>query len=106
MVDGAPILTTVVDLVQHKALSDITSQCAHLTGNANLGCVADRLEKPQALYDPLVFPQQSALLTVTVDGRDVPAKLISVSRWADSKKEDGVGTAWTGARWRSSQPSR
>jgi len=94
MVDGAPVLTTVVDLVQHKALSDITSQCASVTGNANLDCVADRLEKPQALYDPLVFPKGSAALTVTVDGRDMPAKLISVSRWGESKKEDGVGTAW------------
>ncbi|HZO12402.1 MAG TPA: hypothetical protein VFB62_04065, partial [Polyangiaceae bacterium] len=33
LVDGAPILTTVIDLVQHKRLSDVTASCAHLTGN-------------------------------------------------------------------------
>ena len=94
VVDGAPILTTVIDLVQHKALSDITANCAHLTGNANLDCVADALEQPQALYDPFKFPDQNAIFTVTVDGRDVPANFQSATRWKDAKGQEGVGTAY------------
>jgi hypothetical protein len=94
MVDGAPLLTTVIDLVQFKALSDITSRCAHTTGNANLDCVADELEKPLALYDPFKFPEDNAILMVSVDGRDQPATFVSVERWANAKKEEGVGTAW------------
>jgi len=94
IVDGAPVLQTVIDLVQHKALSDITSKCAHTTGNANLDCVADELEKPQSLYDPFKFPSKNAIMTVTVDGRDVPTSFQSVTRWKDAKGEEGVGTAW------------
>ncbi|MBW2528690.1 MAG: VWA domain-containing protein [Deltaproteobacteria bacterium] len=94
MVDGAPILTTVVELVQHKRMTDITSRCAALTGNAQLDCMADALEKPQALYSPFGWPEKNAILTVTVDGIDMPANFQSHARWGDSGKEDGVGTAW------------
>ncbi len=94
LVDGAPMLTTVIDLVQHKALSDVTSQCAALTGNASLDCMADNLEKPQALYDPFKFPADNAIMTVTVDGRDVPTTFVDARRWKDVKNEDGVGTAF------------
>jgi hypothetical protein len=92
--DGAPILTTVIDLVQHKPVSDITANCAHLTGNGNLDCVADALEQPQALYDPFKFPDKNAILTVTVDGRDVPGNFVSATRWKDAKGQEGVGTAF------------
>jgi len=94
MVDGAPILTTVVELVQQKRMSDITSRCAALTGNAQLDCMADALEKPQALYSPFAWPDKNAIFTVTVDGIDMPANFQSHARWGASTKEDGVGTAW------------
>jgi hypothetical protein len=94
MVDGAPVLTTVVELVQQKRMSDITSKCAALTGNAAFDCMADELEKPGALYDTFAFPEKNALLTITVDGTDMPVSLVSSTRWADSKGQDGVGTAW------------
>lgn len=94
VVDGAPILTTLVELVQHKRLSDITARCADLTGNANLDCVADALEQPQALYSPFKFPEQSAIFMVTVDGQDMPASFVKVERWGEHKDRDGVGTAW------------
>jgi len=94
MVDGAPLLTTVVELVQQKRMSDITSKCVGETGNAQFDCIADELEKPQALYDTFPFPEKNAMLTITVDGMDMPASLISTARWADSKGQDGVGTAW------------
>ena len=94
MVDGAPLLTTVVELVQQKRMSDITSKCAAETGNGQLDCVADELEKPGALYDTFAFPEKNALLTITVDGSDMPVSLVSTTRWADAKGQDGVGTAW------------
>lgn len=92
--DGAPVLTTVIDLVQFKALSDITARCATFTGNANLDCMANALEKPQALYDPFKFPEDNAIFTVEVDGRDNPAQLVATKRWSEAQKEPGVGTAW------------
>jgi len=94
VVDGAPVLTTVIDLVQHKRMSEITRRCAQLTGNRNLDCVADALEKPQALYAPFKFPKDNAIFTVTVDGTDMPASFAGMQRWGKSKNEDGVGTAW------------
>jgi hypothetical protein len=94
MVDGAPMLTTVIELVQNKRMSDITGQCAMETGNAQLDCIANLLERPEALYSTFAFPEKSALLTVTVDGVDMPATLVSTARWGASKGMDGVGTAW------------
>ena len=94
MVDGSPLLTTVIELVQNKRMSDITGQCAMETGNAQLDCIANLLERPEALYSTFAFPEKSALLTVTVDGVDMPATLVSTARWGASKGMDGVGTAW------------
>jgi len=92
--DGAPVLTTVIELVQNKRLSDITSKCAQRTGNAGIDCVADQLEKPNALYSPFKFPEDNAFFTVTVDDTDMPTTFVSKKRWGASKGEDGVGTAW------------
>jgi hypothetical protein len=94
MEDGAPILTTVIELVQHKRLSEITAKCAFVPGNENFDCVANELEKKQALYSPFKFPQDNAILTVTVDDTDMPANFVSVARWGDSKDKEGVGTAF------------
>ncbi|RLB56663.1 MAG: hypothetical protein DRI90_18525, partial [Deltaproteobacteria bacterium] len=94
VVDGAPLLTTVIELVQHKRMADITSKCAYQTGNANMDCVANELERKESLYSPFKFPKDNAIFTVTVDGKDMPATAQSVDRWGESKKKDGVGTAW------------
>jgi hypothetical protein len=94
LVEGEPLLTSVIELVQNKRMSEITSRCAFKTGNANLDCQADALEKPEALYDVFPFPQANAIFTVTVDGTDRPAKFISKTRWGASYDQDGVGTAW------------
>ncbi|MGK4006008.1 FHA domain-containing protein [Sorangium sp. So ce1036] len=93
-VDGSPVLTTVLEIVQNKRLSDLTRRCATLTGNANLDCVADALEQPSALYSSFDFPEKNAILSVTVDGTDLPAKFESKARWGDSAGQPGVGTAW------------
>lgn len=92
--DGSPVLTTVVEVVQNKRMSDLVAPCATLTGDANLDCMATQLEKPEALYSPFDFFEKNAILTVTVDGTDTPAKYISKARWGESLKEPGVGTAW------------
>ncbi len=92
--DNAPVLTTVIELLQHKPMSDLSAQCAHLKGNDALACMADRLDKSRALYEPFKFPEDNAAFLVTVDQRDVPADLVSVEKWRDSKNKKGVGTAW------------
>lgn len=92
--DGQPTLTTVVEIVQNKRLSDSIGPCATLTGAGYDDCVADAMEKPMALYAPFEFPETNALLTVTVDGADVPAKFVSKARWGQSANQPGVGTAW------------
>ena len=92
--NGIPILTTVVDVTQSKRISDAAAPCATLTGNAQLDCMSQSLEKPLALYTPFPFPAQAAIFTVTVDDTDVPAKYLSHSQWGESQQQPGVGTAW------------
>ena len=94
MTDGAPVLTTVLELVQNKRMSDVTSRCATLAGDAALDCVASALEQPGALYSSFDFPEKNALFTVAVDGADLPAKFESKARWGESAGQPGVGTAW------------
>lgn len=89
-----PVLTTVIEVAQSKRVSDQIRECAGLRGNAQLDCMSQALEKPFALYTPFPFPQQQALFLVDVEGRDVPAKLVSSAKWGDSLQTPGVGTAW------------
>jgi hypothetical protein len=92
--NGNPVLTTVVDISQSKRVSDATVGCAGLTGNAQLDCMSQNLEKPFALYQSFPFPSERALFTVNVDGTDIPAKFISLARWGESQQQPGVGTSW------------
>jgi len=92
--NGNPVLTTVVEVSQSKRVSDATAECAAATGNAQLDCMSQALEKPFALYTPFPFPAANAIFTVTVDGTDVPAKFVSDAAWGDSLQQPGVGTAW------------
>jgi hypothetical protein len=89
---GNPVITTVVELQQSKRISQATSHCATLQKTAHLACLAEALEKP--LYSNIPFPQDKAIFSVTVDGSDRPAKLLSVEEWGKSQKQPGVGTAW------------
>jgi hypothetical protein len=90
--NGQPVITTLVDVVQNKRVSEAIAPCAALRGDAQLGCMSEALEKP--LYEPFPFPEKNALFTVTVDDMDRPAKFISQQKWGDSPREPGVGTAW------------
>ena len=94
IVDGAPLLTTILELVQNKRMSDVTSKCATLSGDANLDCVANALEQPGALYQTIEFLDKNAVFTVTLDGADMPARFESKARWGESAGQPGVGTAW------------
>jgi len=94
MADGAPVLTTVIELVQTKPYSQVTSACAELTGDANLDCISEALLKPEALYTPLKWLDDNAFFTVAVDGRDMPTTFVSRAKWGESKAQEGVGTAW------------
>ncbi|MSP25283.1 MAG: hypothetical protein EXR75_09000 [Myxococcales bacterium] len=94
MDNGQPLLTTVVELVQNKRMTSISTQCAHVTGDANLDCISDALATPEALYTPLKFPEKNAILAVAVDGKDIPATFVSRKRWGESKAQEGIGTAW------------
>ncbi|MEI9936382.1 MAG: FHA domain-containing protein [Pseudomonadota bacterium] len=92
--NGNPVLTTVVEVSQSKRVSDAIADCGALTGNGELDCMSQNLEKPFALYTPFPFPAANAIFTVTVDGTDVPAKFVSDAAWGDSLQQPGVGTAW------------
>jgi len=95
MADGSPVLTTVVELVQNKPYSGVTSNCAELpAGNANLDCISEALLQTEALYTPLKWLDDNAYLLVSVDGRDMPTTFVSRTRWGESKADDGVGTAF------------
>jgi hypothetical protein len=93
--DGAPVLTSVVELVQNKRLSEAVAECASLRGDAQLDCQSEKLEAPQALYSPIApFPDKAAIFTVTVDGADRPGTFVSTARWGESLAQPGIGTAW------------
>jgi hypothetical protein len=95
-VDDAPILTTVIEVVQNKRLSELEAPCATLTGDSHFSCVADALEKPGALYSSFDFPEKNAFFSVKVDGQDFPISFESKIRWSDAaaQNQPGVGTAW------------
>ena len=91
---GDPIITMVTEVVQSNRVSDATAPCAMQTGNAQLSCMADALEKPYATYQPFPFPEKNAVFTVTVDDTDRPAQFVSAEQWGQAANEPGVGTAW------------
>ncbi len=91
---GHPIITTVVEVSQSKRISEAIAPCAGLSGEGQLGCMSEALEKPNALYEPFAFPAKQAIFAVSVDEMDRPAKYISHAKWGDSGREPGVGTAW------------
>ncbi len=94
--NGAPLLTTVVELVEFKSLSDAMRPCANSTGFAPTSdCISGQLENPANLFTPLKFPQGRERLLVKVAGADTLASLEGAPvKWRDAKNQPGVGTAW------------
>ncbi|NRA32189.1 MAG: FHA domain-containing protein [Polyangiaceae bacterium] len=92
--NGAPVITTVIEVVQSKRINEATGHCASLSRNSRLDCVAAAMDKKNALYQPFPFPSANAIFTVAVDGTDRPAKYLSHTKWGESARQPGVGTAW------------
>jgi hypothetical protein len=92
--NGVPVLTTVLEVVQTKRITDATGGCIDDKGSGFYRCLADAMEKPYALYQPFPFPHENAIFTVRVDGSDQPASYVSDTKWGDSMQQPGVGTAW------------
>ncbi|MGH7270845.1 MAG: FHA domain-containing protein, partial [Polyangiaceae bacterium] len=92
--DGKPILTTVIEVVQFKRLSDALQPCVNVTGAATLSCWSEQLEKPGALWTPFPFPEQNAHLLVSVAGEDQLTKFADKTQWGKAQNQPNVGTAW------------
>ena len=91
---GKPILTTVVELVQMKTLSDVLMPCKDLKGSGLLSCWSEQLEKPKAQWAPFNFPEGGARLLVDVQGSDRLATFQSKETWGKAQNQSRVGTAW------------
>jgi len=55
-----PLLTTVIEVVQFKRLSDVLQPCAGVAGAGTLACWSEQLEKPGALWEPFPFPAKTS----------------------------------------------
>jgi len=92
---GAPLLSTVIEVVQMRRLSEVLQPCATISGyEKTLDCWSDELEKPNALWQRFPFPEANARLLVSVQGEDRLTKFVSKQEWGAAQKEPGVGTAW------------
>jgi hypothetical protein len=92
--DNKPLLTTVVEVVQFKRLSDALQPCANATGAASLSCWSEQLEKPGALWSPFPFPEKNARFLVKVGGEDQLTKFVDKTQWGKAQSQPNVGTAW------------
>jgi FHA domain len=94
--NGAPLLTTVVELVQFNSIATAMQPCANVTGfGPTADCMSGELEKPRAIWSTFNFPADKARLLVKVAGADTLATIEGAPvKWGDSQKEKGVGTAW------------
>jgi FHA domain len=91
--DGKPILTTVIEVVQFKRLSDVLAPCTGVTGAATMNCWSEQVEKVP-LYDTFPFPEQNAHFLVQVAGEDQPTKFVDKAQWGKAQNQPNVGTAW------------
>ncbi len=92
--DGNPVVTTLIDLSESRRVSELLTPCARLSGDAQIDCTSDALEKPGALFRSLPFPEKTALFTVKVNGSDEPAHYLGHTRFGETQNEPGIGTAW------------
>jgi hypothetical protein len=93
---GAPILTTVIEVVQFNPLTEALEPCASMKGfNQRVDCMSEILEKPKSTWSAFPFHKDKATLLVKVDGQDRPATVEGEpKKWADAVKDPNVGTAW------------
>jgi len=89
-----PLLTTVIEVVQFRRLSDVLQPCAGVAGAATLSCWSEQLEKPGGLWEPFPFPEQNAHLLVKVSGEDQLTRFADKTQWGKAQTQANVGTAW------------
>src|SRR5580658_6563029 len=89
-----PLLTTVIEVVQFKRLSDVLQPCAGVSGAGTLACWSEQLEKPGGLWEPFPFPEQNAHLFVKVAGEDQLTRFADKTQWGKAQNQPNVGTAW------------
>jgi hypothetical protein len=96
MSNGQPILTTVIELVEFRPMSEVVTSagCGAQRGDAFLDCISSAVEQKNAIWKAFQFPDAGARLLVRVDGGESVAKLDSKATWAASMKDPLVGTAW------------
>lgn len=95
--EGAPVLTSVMEIVQHYPLTKAIGPCNAMSSKPDMfDCVANAVEQPKSLWDAISWPEGKVYLTINVGGRDEQLKLIEKQKWGDASKEKvaGVGTAW------------
>jgi hypothetical protein len=94
--DGQPVLTSVIELVQFNALSEVVTAkgCGAVRGDALLDCVSSAVEEKGALFKALPFPEGNTSLLIRVDAGENPAKFVSKTSWGAAGKDPLVGTAW------------
>jgi hypothetical protein len=91
---GKPILSTVVEVVQFKRLSDIQGQCQEGNANAAAQCMSDKLEQSKSLFSSIAIPDGAAQLLVNINGEDTLTTFVDKVQWKDAKNQPNVGTAW------------
>jgi hypothetical protein len=93
--NGKPVLTTVIEVVQFKRLSEVLQPCASENNyERSLTCWSEKIETPGALWSPFPFPEAAAHLLVSVAGQDKLSGFVDKEVWGKSKAQPGVGTAW------------
>lgn len=94
VLDGNPVLTTVIDLTESVRIGEATSSCATLRGSEQMTCMSDALEKPRSLALPYPFPEDDVIFSVKVENSEFRAELLDHSTFEKSQRDPGVGTAW------------
>ncbi len=95
--NGTPVLSTLLEIVEFHSPADALAPCNGKTGNAELDCWSDAVQKDNVLWTGFDFNkvQANAFFAAKVNGADVPARIDgNALRWGDAQKEPGVGTAW------------
>ncbi len=95
--NGAPILSTLLEIVEFESPAAALAGCNGKTGNAELDCWTDAMQKDGALWKGFDFTkvQANAFFAAKVNGVDIPARIEGTPlKWSDAQREPGVGTAW------------
>lgn len=94
IIDGAPTLTTVIDITDPQPFGQATVTCAGKTGDEQSDCIADSLEKPGAWGTARALDPNDVLLGINIDGSEFRAELLSHARFGEIHDEPQIGTAY------------